>query len=236
MPSRRILIVGGSTRAAADSVRRAGWEPVCADLFADLDLRMTAEVIPIRKYPDSLPEDVAHIRADGWFYCGALENHPEILERMLTADAAYGPLLGTSPDSLKLVRNPDWLAETLRRTGMNALEIASQSSAPEPNGSWLQKPLAKSPQRNERFRTRERAPVMPLSRTTLERQLQAANADLATFAKSLQEKGLTEVQCKKNALWRSLNANIRTVRRRLAAVAETLDLELGAPIGREVLA
>lgn len=62
---------------------------------------------------------------------------------------------------------------------------------------------------------------MPLSRTTLERQLQTANADLATFAKSLQEKGLTEAQYKRNALWRSLNANIRTVRRRLAAVAQT---------------
>jgi hypothetical protein len=62
---------------------------------------------------------------------------------------------------------------------------------------------------------------MPLSRNTLERQLQTANAELATFAKSLQEKGLTEVQFKRNALWRSLNANIRTVRRRLAAVAQT---------------
>ena len=65
----------------------------------------------------------------------------------------------------------------------------------------------------------ERVSVMPLSRTTLERQLQAANADLATFAKSLQEKGLTEAQYKRNTKWRLLNANIRTVRRRLAAVA-----------------
>jgi len=62
---------------------------------------------------------------------------------------------------------------------------------------------------------------MPLSRTTLERQLQAANADLATYAKSLQEKGLTEAEFKRNTKWRSLNANIRTVRRRLAAVAGT---------------
>ena len=62
---------------------------------------------------------------------------------------------------------------------------------------------------------------MPLSRTTLERQLQAANTDLQTYAKSLQEKGLTEAEFKKNTLWRSLNANIRTVRRRLAAVAKT---------------
>ena len=62
---------------------------------------------------------------------------------------------------------------------------------------------------------------MPLSRSTLERQLQAANADLATFAKTLQEKGLTEAQFKRNTKWRSLNAEIRTVRRRLAAVAAT---------------
>ena len=62
---------------------------------------------------------------------------------------------------------------------------------------------------------------MPLSRPTLERQLQAANADLATFAKSLQEKGLTEAQNKKNTKWRQLNANIRTIRRRIAAVTQT---------------
>ena len=64
-------------------------------------------------------------------------------------------------------------------------------------------------------------PVMPLSRNTLERQLQTANAELAAFSKSLQEKGLSEAQFKKNAIWRSLNADIRTVRRRLAAVAQT---------------
>src|SRR4051812_13322899 len=69
MSSRRILIVGGSTRAAADSVRRAGWHPICADRFADIDLKNAAEVIPVRNYPESLPEDVAQVRADGWFYC-----------------------------------------------------------------------------------------------------------------------------------------------------------------------
>lgn len=60
---------------------------------------------------------------------------------------------------------------------------------------------------------------MPLSRPTLERQLEAANADLAAYVKTLQEKGLTEADFKRNTKWRSLNAGIRTVRRRLAAVA-----------------
>jgi len=62
---------------------------------------------------------------------------------------------------------------------------------------------------------------MPLSRATLERQLESANSDLAAFAKSLQAKGLTEADMKRNTKWRSLNAGIRTVRRRLAAVAVT---------------
>jgi hypothetical protein len=62
---------------------------------------------------------------------------------------------------------------------------------------------------------------MPLSRTTLERQLQAANADLAAYAKTLQTQGLTEADFKRNTKWRALNADIRTARRRLAAVTAT---------------
>lgn len=62
---------------------------------------------------------------------------------------------------------------------------------------------------------------MPLSRATLERQLEAANADLAAFGKTLQAKGTAESDFKKNTRWRALNAEIRTVRRRLAAVATT---------------
>jgi predicted ATP-grasp superfamily ATP-dependent carboligase len=139
---RRILILGGSTRAAADSVRRAGWIPVCADLFADLDLRATAEVIPVQNYPYSLPDDVSHVHADAWFYCGALENHPEIIERILVTNSSIGPLLGTSPQALKFVRNPFRLFNCLRWEGIKTLDIADRSSPPEPDGTWIQKPMA----------------------------------------------------------------------------------------------
>jgi hypothetical protein len=72
-----------------------------------------------------------------------------------------------------------------------------------------------------RLKKFERIVVMPLSRQTLERQLQAANADIAAFVKTLQTQGLTEAEFKRNTRWRSLNANIRAVRRRLAAVTQT---------------
>ena len=142
MALRRILIVGGSTRAAADSGRRAGWEPVCADCFADLDLRAIAQVIPVTKYPDSIPDDVAQVHADAWFYCGALENHPEIVERMTNSKANYGRLLGTPAGTLRIVRDPSWLMEILRSAGLPVLDVFPQSSPPSPDGSWLQKPLS----------------------------------------------------------------------------------------------
>ncbi|WP_010585345.1 ATP-grasp domain-containing protein [Schlesneria paludicola] len=142
MTRRRILIVGGSTRAAADSVRRAGWQPVCADLFADFDLRETAEVLPVSNYPESLPDDIKDVRADGWFYCGALENSPDVLERILANGDQYGPLLGADPAAVRCVRDPRWLAQVLINSGLPILEICDERKPPFPDGAWMQKPLA----------------------------------------------------------------------------------------------
>ncbi|MFO1043160.1 MAG: ATP-grasp domain-containing protein [Planctomycetaceae bacterium] len=139
---RRVLIVGGSTRAAASSARRAGLQPICADLFADHDLRQIAEVVTVRNFPDSLPEDVAHAQADGWFYTGALENRPDLIQRMDRPDASYGPLWGTNAAALRLIRDPFRVASTLRQNGHPTLEVAGQASAPPANGTWMLKPLA----------------------------------------------------------------------------------------------
>ena len=139
---KRVLIVGGSTRAAAWSAIRAGYQPICADLFADLDTRQIAEIIPVRDYPDSLPDDVSRVPADGWFYTGALENRPDLIERMDFATAPYGPLLGTSASALRKIRDPLWLAETQQMTGWPALAIRPAFEPPPADGTWMQKPLA----------------------------------------------------------------------------------------------
>lgn len=159
MAPRRILIVGGSTRAAADSVRRAGAHPICADMFADLDLRQSADVIPVRQYPHSLPDDVKRVRADGWFYTGALENQPEIIAGIQAQNANCGPLLGTSPDALRLVRDPHWLIEKLRDAGIQALNVRASANPPEPDGNWLQKPLASAGGRSIRIWDRDAARI-----------------------------------------------------------------------------
>lgn len=61
---------------------------------------------------------------------------------------------------------------------------------------------------------------MPLSRTTLERQMQGAKDALAEWVKSLSDKGLERPQFKKNPRWRQLNAGCNAIRRRLDRVAE----------------
>ena len=156
IPPLRVLILGASTRAAAFSVIRAGLRPICADLFADLDTCLIAETIPVTSFPSSLPQDVAPVLADFWFYTGGLENHPKILERLIQprerdritgCDSAslkpptYGPLWGTPPTALTLVRDPLAVADTLRSRGLPALEVQFETSPPTADGSWLQKPL-----------------------------------------------------------------------------------------------
>ena len=61
---------------------------------------------------------------------------------------------------------------------------------------------------------------MPLSRTTLERQMQGAKDSLADWVKSLNAKGLERPQFRKNPRWRQLNADCNAIRRRLDRVAE----------------
>ena len=61
---------------------------------------------------------------------------------------------------------------------------------------------------------------MPLSRSTLERQMQGAKDALADWVKSLGTKGLERPQFRKNPRWRQLNADVNAIRRRLERVAE----------------
>lgn len=61
---------------------------------------------------------------------------------------------------------------------------------------------------------------MPLSRTTLERQMQVAKDALADWVKSLSAKGVERPQFRKDPRWRQLNADCNAIRRRLERVTE----------------
>lgn len=134
-----LLILGGSTRAAAGSALRAGFQPICAALFADADLHRLATVLPVVDYPRGLRDAAQQAPDCPWMYTGALENRPTLLEQ-IAADRT-GPLWGNPSEVLRRVRDPLLVAESLRAAGLPTLAVRPASDPPPPDGRWLRKPL-----------------------------------------------------------------------------------------------
>jgi uncharacterized protein len=134
------MIFGASTRAAAQSAVRAGLRPVCADHFADEDLREIADVLPLAEYPDGLVEVVANSPPLPWIYTGALENRPALLEEL----AALRPLWGNPADVVCAVRDPFRLYDVLTRAGLPALAVREGHAPPTADGRWMVKPCRSS--------------------------------------------------------------------------------------------
>lgn len=130
-----LLILGASTRAAAFSAIHGGWRPVCGDLFADVDLKRACPVTCVESYPDGL-EQVAHEALPSpWMYTGALENYPELVDRL----AADRELYGNSGHMLRRVRDPLLVAEALRAAGLPAIECRKSADGLPRDGTWLRK-------------------------------------------------------------------------------------------------
>jgi predicted ATP-grasp superfamily ATP-dependent carboligase len=133
-----VLILGASTRAAAYSAIRAGLQPICADLFADLDLRANAHVLDVADYPRGLIAAAAAAPRCPWMYTGGLENHPNLVARI----SQTRPLWGNGPDLLRRIRDPWYVRRLLEGAGLPALGIWPQKAAPPPaDGGWMLKPL-----------------------------------------------------------------------------------------------
>jgi predicted ATP-grasp superfamily ATP-dependent carboligase len=143
MPPEPLIILGASTRAAAQSAVRAGIRPICADRFADEDLFETAEVLPLSGYPRGLVAAVAAFRgaaarsrAIPWIYTGALENHPGLLSKL----SQLGPLYGNPAEVVRRVRNPVAVARALAEAGLPNLAVCRSNQPPPRDGRWLIKP------------------------------------------------------------------------------------------------
>src|SRR5215218_3406460 len=128
-------IIGASTRAAAASAVRAGFQPLAADLFADEDLRRIATATRISPYPDGFADWLRAVEPPAWMYTGALENHPELVDQM----AWIAPLLGNPGDVLARVRSPWELRDSLHRAGLLFPETRASGEGLPVDGSWLAK-------------------------------------------------------------------------------------------------
>lgn len=132
-----LLLVGASTRAAAGSALRAGFQPICCDQFADLDLQAVAQVVRVGSNPHEFAAATAQFPSVPVVYTGGLENHPDVLARF----ADERPLWGMSAQTVAAIRNPLLVKEALVAARLPCLDVRSSNDPPPPDGRWLFKPL-----------------------------------------------------------------------------------------------
>ena len=77
----KVLVVGASARAVAESIARAGHEPLAADMFGDRDL---AKVAPWRrlKDADAVVPAALDLDVDGVVFASGVENNPGIVDEL----------------------------------------------------------------------------------------------------------------------------------------------------------
>jgi predicted ATP-grasp superfamily ATP-dependent carboligase len=138
---KHVRIIGASVRAAAFSALRAGLVPLCADLFADADLRSRCQVVRLTgRYPGAFRALFENEPPDRWMYTGGLENHPELIEAL----EGRGPLLGNGAEVLRRARDPMFLNRSAHRADLPAPEVRRSDEPDAGDGTkrWLVKPLA----------------------------------------------------------------------------------------------
>lgn len=139
----RVVLAGVSTRAAAESAARAGYDVTAFDAFGDLDQHPSVRVV-------SLPRDLgtrfsAHraaraagaVECDAAAYVSNFENHPRAVQTL----AAGRLLWGNPPDVLRRVRDPRLVSDALRRRGSPVPPVVEASNTPPTGGDWVVKPL-----------------------------------------------------------------------------------------------
>jgi predicted ATP-grasp superfamily ATP-dependent carboligase len=135
-----LLLLGASVRAAAFSASRAGFAPLAADLFADVDLHRLCPAVRVAQYPQGLLSAAEGFPAAAWMYTGALENHPDLVDRL----ASRRPLLGNRGEVLRAVRDPFRASEVLARDGLPVPATVPADARVPQDGSWLLKPVRSS--------------------------------------------------------------------------------------------
>ena len=133
--NQRLLIIGASGRAAAQSARRAGFIPTVIDAFGDEDTRHVAECRVDAGYPANLIALADEMPPADWLYVGGLENSPSIVERIATRRR----LLGVEPATLRRVRDPWALRAVLDVEGVRFPALCTETSDVPRDGTWILK-------------------------------------------------------------------------------------------------
>jgi predicted ATP-grasp superfamily ATP-dependent carboligase len=129
-----LVIAGASTRAAAFSALAAGFEPLCLDLFADVDLHARCRVLRLDDYPQELAAMAGSLPPAPWMYTGALENYPGVID----AISHTRPLWGNPSAVVRQARDPRRLAAALHGSSWRFPTWQRAAPLGKP-GSWLVK-------------------------------------------------------------------------------------------------
>ncbi len=138
-----MLIAAVSGRALASAARRAGFAPLVADLFRDLDTQeIAANSIRVagslargfgqKSLFDALGRLADGRSPEGVVYGSGFEDRPALL----AAIARRHRLIGTPPEIVARVKDPFAFAALCRRAGVPHPETRQASGA---RGDWLQK-------------------------------------------------------------------------------------------------
>ena len=143
----RVLVAGVSTRAAAASAARAGFDVAAVDAFADLDQHPSVDARSLgdRFSAAAAAQHSRTIACDAVVYGSNFENDVDAVALLARGRALWGNPAGV----LRRVRDPRLLTETLRRRGFAAPSVVEpipdlpslQSPTPDPQSptAWLVK-------------------------------------------------------------------------------------------------
>jgi len=135
-------VAGVSTRAAAESAARAGFEVTAIDAFGDLDQHPAVRSLVLPRddgaqfTAQAAAEAVRDIAADAAVYLSPFENHTRAIDALALGRALWG----NPPDVLRRVRDPFLLAGVLRRRGF-AVPLTRVDVPRERSKEWLVKPF-----------------------------------------------------------------------------------------------
>ena len=141
----RVLIVGVSTRAAAESAARAGFDVIALDAYADLDQHPSVRALSLPRdfgkafSAEAIAAVAPELSSDAIVYLSNLENHP----KMVDALSSGRTLWGNGSDVLRRVRDPQALAHAFAARGIRAPRVVTSLQSVEQNHDverWLIKP------------------------------------------------------------------------------------------------
>jgi predicted ATP-grasp superfamily ATP-dependent carboligase len=151
----RIVIVGVSTRAVAESAVRGGYQVCTVDYFGDRDQKALVENysllrdfnLPFSAY--GLLEASRRLEFNSAMYISNLENHPKVVAEL----ARKSCLLGNAPDVLDQVRDWRQLRQSCTEEGIPCAVtfLPGEEKNAVPESRWLRKPVRSGGGHNIRF-------------------------------------------------------------------------------------